>query len=71
MPPGVPVYYQRYQIPLSIKPGVVFHCGDEYLSMQPGDAWWFNNQLEHSVTNDSTEDRISMLTDIRPFTPLI
>jgi hypothetical protein len=67
MPPGVPPYYQRYQIPLSVFPGVRFHCGDEELYMEPGNAFWFDNQIIHSVVNDSSEPRISMLCDIRPF----
>lgn len=68
MPDGMAPYYQRYQVPLQAAPGVWFRCGDEELQMQPGEAWWFDNQLEHSVVNDSAEDRISLLTDIRPFT---
>jgi hypothetical protein len=67
MPQGWPVYYQRYQIPLSVLPGVVFRCGGEDLYMQPGSAYWFNNQLLHSVVNNSKDPRISMLADIRPF----
>lgn len=63
----IPASYQRYQIPLYVKPGVVFLCGDEKLYMEPGTAWWFDNQITHSVTNGSNEDRISMLCDIRPF----
>jgi Aspartyl/Asparaginyl beta-hydroxylase len=70
MPPGVPPYFQRYQIPLSVSPGVIFKCGDEEVYMKPGEAWWFDNQVTHSVTNNSNEDRISMLADIRPFIPL-
>lgn len=67
MPPGIPLYFERYQIPLQVEKGVWFHCGDEKLYMKPGEAWWFNNQLPHAVFNDSKTDRISMLTDIRPF----
>ena len=66
--PGYPVYWHRYQIPLSVFPGVEFHCGDEELYMEPGNAYWFNNQIMHSVINNSDEVRISMLADIRPFT---
>ena len=68
MPPGIPQYFQRYQIPLSVADGVRFAVGDEELYMKPGTAWWFDNQTTHAVFNDSSEDRISMLTDIRPFT---
>ena len=67
MPPGFPIYFQRFQIPLAAAPGVTFHCGDEHLYMEPGCAYWFDNQVMHSVANESGEDRISMLTDIRPF----
>lgn len=66
-PEGLPLYWHRYQIPLSVAPGCLFHCGDEALFMPPGTAWWFNNQRTHSVVNDSDEDRISMLCDIRPW----
>jgi hypothetical protein len=66
-PAAGPVYWQRYQIPLAVSPGVSFQCGDEELYMQPGHAYWFNNQITHSVTNASTDDRISMLANIRPF----
>jgi hypothetical protein len=72
MPPGIPVYWQRYQIPLSVKPGVIFKCGNEEVFMNPGEAWHFNNQVTHSVINNSNEDRISMRADIRPFaTPAV
>lgn len=67
MPPGMAPYFQRYQIPLSVAAGVIFHCGDEQLYMEPGHAYWFDNQIMHSVVNESNETRISMLTDIRPF----
>ena len=64
--PGEP-YFQRYQIPLQANTGVFFHAGDEILQMMPGNAYWFNNQARHQVTNDSNTDRISMLADIKPF----
>lgn len=67
LPPGYPLIYQRYQIPLSVKRGVRFICGDEELFMEPGNAYWFDNQVTHSVHNDSSEDRISMRVDLRPF----
>lgn len=66
MPPGIPRYYQRYQIPLAVKPGVEFHCGDEQLFMEPGNAYWFNNGITHSVINGSDADRIILRADIRP-----
>lgn len=67
MPPGMTPYFQRYQIPLSISPGVRFCVEDEEVYMEPGTAWWFDNQRMHAVFNDSDQPRISMFTDIRPF----
>lgn len=58
------VYYDRYHIVLQSQPGVEFRCGDEALYMAPGNAYWFNNQIEHSVANNSAEDRIHLVADI-------
>lgn len=69
MPPGMVPYYQRYQIPLSVKPGVRFVVEDEEHLLEPGTAWWFDNQRMHAVFNDSQDVRLSMFADIRPFVP--
>lgn len=61
-PPAV--YYDRYHIVLSSAPGVVFRCGEEQIWMKTGEVWWFNNQLEHEVINNSAEDRIHLIADI-------
>jgi hypothetical protein len=63
IPPAV--YYQRYQLALQSEPGTVFSCGDESVHMKPGEIWWFNNNLPHSVQNGSGNDRISLICDIR------
>ena len=67
----LPMFYSRYQIPLVSEENVVFYCGDEQLSMVPGNAYWFANTIDHSVINHSRADRLSMIVDIRPFTPAI
>jgi hypothetical protein len=67
VPPAV--YYDRYQIALKASPGVVFRADDEEVFMEPGSIWWFNNEVEHEVLNNSRDDRISMVVDIRPFRP--
>lgn len=66
MPPGIPLYFQRYQIPLQVSKGVRFIVDGDEQYLEPGTAWWFDNQKMHSVANDSPDDRISMLVDIRP-----
>ena len=65
----LPMFYSRYQVPLVSEDDVIFHCGGEQLSMIPGNAYWFANTLDHSVVNSSSKDRISMIIDIRPFSP--
>jgi hypothetical protein len=58
-------YYSRFHVVLQSQPGVVFRCGGEQVYMAPGEVWWFNNKLEHEVVNNSADDRIHMIVDIR------
>ncbi len=58
-------YYTRYHLVLQGMPGSIFICGDETVSMQTGELWWFSAQDEHSVHNNSKDDRIHMLIDVR------
>lgn len=67
VPPAV--YFERYQIALKAQPGIVFRAGDESVFMAPGEVWWFNNCVDHEVVNNSDDDRISLVVDIRPFRP--
>lgn len=63
---GAPAtYYDRYQIGLQVLPGVLFRAGDETCEMQSGEVWWFDNTQEHEVRNNSAQDRIVMIVDIR------
>lgn len=63
---GAPAeYYNRYQIMLQCLPGVNFRAGDEAVMMKTGDAYWFDNRIEHSVENYSADDRIALIVDIR------
>lgn len=58
-------YYSRFHVVLQSNPGVVFRCGEEQVYMPTGTVWWFNNKLEHEVINNSADDRIHMIVDIR------
>lgn len=62
-------YYDRFHIVLQSQPGSIFRCGDEQVNMQTGEVWWFNNALEHEVTNNSADDRIHLVVDIRTSKP--
>lgn len=59
-------YYKRYQIALQSLPGVVFRAGDEQVNMRTGDIWWFQNAVEHQVINNSSDDRLALIVDIKP-----
>lgn len=58
-------YYSRFHVVLQSQPGVVFRAGDEKVFMNTGEVWWFNNAAEHEVINNSADDRIHMVIDIR------
>ncbi len=58
-------YYSRFHIVLQSQPGVVFRAGHEQTYMGTGEIWWFDNSQEHEVINNSGDDRIHMIVDIR------
>ena len=59
------LYYDRYHIVLKSNPGVIFKAGDEQVYMATGEVWWFDNTQEHEVINNSADDRIHLIVDIR------
>lgn len=63
---GAPAeYYDRFHIVLNSAPGCDFRAGDEWVHMATGEVWWFDNTKEHEVVNNSGDDRIHMIVDIR------
>jgi hypothetical protein len=63
---GAPAaYYDRYQLAVQALPGNVFRAGEEQITMASGDIWWFDNEQEHEVKNNSEGDRIVVIIDIR------
>lgn len=58
-------YYTRYHLVLQGLPGSMFNCGDETVNMKTGELWWFDAHAEHSVINNSADDRVHMLIDVR------
>ncbi len=55
----------RLHVVLQSLPGNDFRCEDEHIHMRAGEVWWFNNRLDHEVVNNSADDRIHMVVDIR------
>lgn len=63
---GAPAtYYTRYHVALQSLPGALNHAGDETVTYAPGDLFWFDNKAEHSVVNNSADDRIVIVIDAR------
>lgn len=58
-------YYTRYHVVLLGLPGSLFTCGDETVSMLTGEVWYFDAKAEHSLANNSKDDRVHMLIDVR------
>ena len=55
----------RYHIVIQGLPGSVYRCGNEAVTMQTGEIWWFNAHEEHEITNNSADDRIHLIADLR------
>lgn len=58
-------YYSRFHIVLQGLPGSLFRCGDETVCMQTGEVWQFDGAIEHEVINNSADDRIHLVCDVR------
>ena len=58
-------YWDRFHFVVKSAPGVVFRCGEEQATMSTGETWWFQNAIEHEVRNNSADDRIHLIVDIR------
>ena len=58
-------YYNRYHVVLQGMPGSLFRCGDEQVQMMTGEVWWFNAHEMHECVNNSADDRVHLLVDVR------
>lgn len=57
------VHRVRVHIPVFTNPGVSFHCDDQQVHMQAGEAWIFDNWRRHRVENPSTFERVHLVAD--------
>lgn len=62
-------FYDKIYVSVQSAPGAVFGCDAdgvvEQLEPRPGQAWLFDNRLNHWVTNASDEDRITLIICVR------
>lgn len=57
----------RYHVVLQGLPGSMYRTGDETVCMRTGECWWFNAHEVHEVVNNSSDDRVHLLVDVRTF----
>jgi hypothetical protein len=55
----------RYHVVLQGLPGSLYTTGEETVCMQSGEIWWFNAHEVHHIENNSVDDRIHLLVDVR------
>ena len=53
----------RLHIPVVTNPQVTFILGGDPVQMQPGEAWYLNLNLPHSVKNESSDNRVHFVVD--------
>lgn len=62
-------YYDKVAIQIAAHPQQAFCYKDDAFISAPGDAYWFNNQETHWVTNDSPVERITMIVCLKLQSP--
>lgn len=58
-------YYDKYAVQIASAPGQAFCFEGESLDAQPGDVYWFRNDVPHWVLNPTDFDRITLIISIR------
>lgn len=61
-------YYRlrdRYHLVLYSPAGSLLGAGAEWVRMQPGEFWWFNNKAPHEAYNEADDWRIHLIFDVR------
>ena len=58
-------YLTRDRYHLSIQGNYRYYVGDEYIDIEPGMLFWFNNKLEHGADNIGDCTRITFVVDLQ------
>lgn len=58
-------FYEKFAVQLASAPGQAFCFDDARLSAEPGDLYWFRNDVKHWVVNPTTEDRMTLIICLR------
>lgn len=57
--------FEKFAVQIKSAQGQAFHFDGKQLSAQEGECYWFDNSKVHWVTNDSDEDRMTLIICIR------
>ena len=58
-------HYEKFALQICGNERQAFHFEDEQLVTRDGDLFWFDNAFPHWVTNESEQDRMTMIVCIR------
>lgn len=58
-------FYDKFAVQIDAAPGQAFCFEGVRLVTVPGDVYWFDNSHTHWVTNDSPQDRVTLIACIR------
>jgi hypothetical protein len=62
-------HFEKYAVQIASAKGQAFHVENVSLEAKPGECYWFDNARSHWVTNESAEDRITLIACIRSGEP--
>lgn len=55
----------KIYVPIKSNPFCINYCGGEAVAMKAGEAWSFDNQIEHKVVNSGETDRYTAIICLR------
>jgi hypothetical protein len=58
-------YNCKLYIPIKSNRDCINRCEDEFVVMNNGECWYFNNNVEHEVINNGDDDRITLIICMR------
>jgi len=58
-------YYDRFQVCVAANKDCIFTVHGLGYGFHQGEIWWFDNRFEHSVVNNGSTDRITLVLDLR------
>lgn len=58
--------HRRVHVPIQTDDDIHFVVGGERVPMSQGEVWEINNKNPHKVINNSEQDRLQLIVDIKP-----